>query len=183
LFSIDELSIFLFRGSCGMELAICEHAKLSGGRCGSPALRGQHYCYFHAGAHRIIPSVNLPRLASDPLPQFIRLADPRMFGESDPGFRGLRSHLSDGALAIQHGYTGLIAGLSHRLLNVRQGKLFLKALNQAAGLRPRTATEDSAVTSNQLQLPIAGGSQAATIWDPREPPSLRLSGCSEARGG
>ena len=46
-----------------MDVAICQHIKVGRGRCGSPALRGEHYCYFHAGAHRVIPSVNLwPRL-------------------------------------------------------------------------------------------------------------------------
>jgi hypothetical protein len=166
-----------------MELAICKHAKLTGGRCGSPALRGQHYCYFHAGAHRVIPSVNLPRLASGPRLQFIRLADPGMFAEFAPGFRGLRSHLSAETLAIQHGYTRLIAGLSRRLLNARQGKLFLKALDKAARLQPGTATEDSAVTSNQLRLPIPGGCRAATSCAPLQPASLRLLGRSESRGG
>ena len=43
-----------------MGLAICQHVKLGGRRrCGSPAMRGQDYCYFHAGGHRAIPSVNL----------------------------------------------------------------------------------------------------------------------------
>jgi hypothetical protein len=26
----------------------CQHIKTSGGKCGSPALRGQPYCYFHS---------------------------------------------------------------------------------------------------------------------------------------
>lgn len=174
-----------------MKLAICEHVKLRGGRCGSPALRGQHYCYFHVGAHRIIPSVTLPRLASDPRPQFIRIADPGMFGESNPGVPGLRSHLSAEAVAIQHGYTRLIAGVFYGLLNARQGKLFLKALNKAARLQPGIATEESAVTSNQLQLPIPGGRQAATSQGPQQAPlapalgkvERQLLGRSESRGG
>ena len=31
--------------------AICEHIKDNGFRCGSPALRGRHFCYFHSRAH------------------------------------------------------------------------------------------------------------------------------------
>jgi hypothetical protein len=31
--------------------AICEHIKDNGLRCGSPALRGRHFCYFHSRAH------------------------------------------------------------------------------------------------------------------------------------
>jgi hypothetical protein len=29
----------------------CQHVKLDGGTCGSPSLRGQQYCHFHAQAH------------------------------------------------------------------------------------------------------------------------------------
>src|ERR1700757_241811 len=30
----------------------CTHIKISGVRCGSPALRGEQFCYFHQNAHR-----------------------------------------------------------------------------------------------------------------------------------
>ena len=42
-----------------MTILICHHIKLGGGRCGSPALRGQRYCYFHAPSHSTIPTLNL----------------------------------------------------------------------------------------------------------------------------
>jgi len=32
--------------------AVCEHIKDNGFRCGSPALRARHFCYFHSRAHR-----------------------------------------------------------------------------------------------------------------------------------
>ncbi len=38
----------------------CRHIKTSGGKCGSPALRGQPYCYFHARLRE--------RAARSPLP-------------------------------------------------------------------------------------------------------------------
>ena len=31
---------------------ICEHIKDNGLRCGSPAIRGRHFCYFHSRAHQ-----------------------------------------------------------------------------------------------------------------------------------
>jgi len=37
--------------SQGKTPAICEHIKDNGIRCGSPALRGRHFCYFHSRAH------------------------------------------------------------------------------------------------------------------------------------
>lgn len=30
-----------------MHIPSCQHIKTDGVRCGSPALRGQHFCYFH----------------------------------------------------------------------------------------------------------------------------------------
>jgi hypothetical protein len=30
-----------------MHIPTCQHIKSDGGRCGSPSLRGQPYCYFH----------------------------------------------------------------------------------------------------------------------------------------
>ena len=137
-----------------MGLAICRHIKLGGGRCGSPALRGQHYCYFHAGAHRAIPSVNL---WPNPEARALEIAH-----REDP----LSSELRNRALEIQFGYTHLLWGLGQGLLSVRQAKLFLNRLHEAAGLRDHIATSDSAVTSNQLQLPSPSGYLAATSKAP-----------------
>lgn len=149
-----------------MDLAICRHIKLGGGRCGSPALRGQHFCYFHAGAHRTIPSVNLhPNNHKDSACWGPRLPWPHP-KPRDPGYP---RNEPEEAAAIQIGFTRLIHGLTEGLLNVRQAKLMLAALHRAAAnFRDRTATEDSAVTSNQLRLPSPGGCRAAT---------------SESRGG
>ena len=35
-----------------MSSSICTHIKVSGVRCGSPALRGEQFCYFHQRMHR-----------------------------------------------------------------------------------------------------------------------------------
>ena len=47
----------------------CRHIKTSGGKCGSPALRGQPFCYFHsrlrertARLHRAFEALELPPL-------------------------------------------------------------------------------------------------------------------------
>jgi hypothetical protein len=31
---------------------VCEHIKDNGVRCGTPAIRGRHFCYYHSRAHR-----------------------------------------------------------------------------------------------------------------------------------
>ena len=42
----------------------CTHIKVTGVRCGSPALRGEQFCYFH---QRMLCSVRLPQLPRPPL--------------------------------------------------------------------------------------------------------------------
>ncbi len=149
-----------------MGLAICQRIKLGGGgRCGSPALRGQDYCYFHAGAHRTIPSVNLhPNNRRDGGSRRANFEDA---AHQDAAWQ--RCKLSGEALAIQKGLSRLVQGIAQGSLSVRQAKIILVALQRAfLSLRAGTATGDSAVTSNQIRLPIPGGSRAAT---------------SESRGG
>ncbi len=177
-----------------MDLAICRHIKLGGGRCGLPAMRGQHYCYFHAGSHRSIPSVNLwpnNRPSTSPSAGW-RMVD----GESWIVNRGWRfalhdppSTIDDGgdAGAIQLGFTRLIRGLMQGLLNRRQARIILSALHRAAAeLRHGTATGDFPVTSNQLRLPIPSGGRALAGCDgaTKSPTAATLStiGMSCERG-
>ena len=169
-----------------MDLTICRHIKMSGGRmsggrCGSPALRGQDYCYFHAGAHRTIPTVNLRPGSST---HALRHAQDRPSYADQPGVSWRRRGLTGDALAIQLGLSRLIRGLWQGLLNARQGKIILAELHRAmADVGNRAATADSAVTSNPLQLPISGGRRAAAKQGPQQSRSLQLLGCSESRGG
>jgi hypothetical protein len=137
-----------------MDLAICRHLKLGEGRCGSPAMRGEDYCYFHAGAHRCVPAVDL---WPSPKARTLRQAHGRL---SDPAQRHVLSpdyELSLEATAIQRGFMRLVQGITQGLLNVRQAKLMLVALQGAAAdRRDNTATGDSAVTSNELTFTNVG---------------------------
>ena len=45
-----------------MQIGICEFIKTNGARCGSPALRGQHYCYFHRQSSEPSPAIGEPEL-------------------------------------------------------------------------------------------------------------------------
>jgi len=165
-----------------MYVAICEHIKLGGGRCGSPALRGEHFCYFHAGAHRAIPSLNLWPSTKAPRRLLPAIVSPRKhrehgishhealchdtsrlafvdhgLGEDSCGsqHQPQRTDWNEKAAAIQLGFTRLIWGITQGLLNVRQGKLILGALHKAAAEdRERTATGASAVASNELPFAI-----------------------------
>lgn len=122
-----------------MTLVICHHIKMSGGRCGSPALRGQRYCYFHAPSHSTIPTLDL------------------WPDEHTPANLVLHRRMGNEGAAIQQGLSRVFRALMEDRVNVRQARPILKALCQASDdWRRRTATGNSAVTSNQLPSPITG---------------------------
>ena len=102
-----------------MDIPLCQHVKMSGGRCGSPALAGQEYCHFHAGMHRTVPHSNL----------FVRLWNPGH--ESHPSYRYELPYLED-AESIQIGFMQVIHGVAQELLDPRRAKLILSALHGAA---------------------------------------------------
>jgi len=102
-----------------MSVAICEHIKPGGARCASPAMRGQHFCYYHAGARQCLPvgrgmfqdpSPGLPD--APPMPEF-----PIPFLED--------------AAAIQIGYMQALYGITSHRLDPKQARLVLAALDGA----------------------------------------------------
>ena len=136
-----------------MTLATCQHIKMAGGRCGSPALRGEHYCYFHAGAYRT-PTVGL-------WPEEKLKAQSRTAGHRNPPSQ--RARVAAEGAAIQQGLLRAVRALMEDRINFRQGKIILKTLCQAStDWRRRAATADSAVTSNQLPSPITGDRRIST---------------------
>jgi hypothetical protein len=42
------------------DVSRCEHIKFNGIRCGSPAMRSQHFCYHHARIRRFSPTKVMP---------------------------------------------------------------------------------------------------------------------------
>jgi hypothetical protein len=102
-----------------MNLPLCEHIKLGGGRCGSPALRDQKYCHYHAATHRAIPNMNV----------FLKLwdCDP----QQEPYGKYQFPYLEDFE-AIQIGFTQFIHAVSQGLLNAKEGALILGALQGAS---------------------------------------------------
>jgi hypothetical protein len=105
-----------------MDLAICEHIKMGGARCGSPALRDQKYCHHHAGVHRLVPRTHV----------FLP-ADPVM--EIDPTYPYQLPYLEDFE-ALQIGFMQFIRGVADERVQPWQAKLVLDAL-KAAGTNLR----------------------------------------------
>jgi hypothetical protein len=102
----------------GLRIRICEHVKMSHGRCGSPAMRGQRYCYYHGGAHREMPPANL--LAALGCPGH----------ETD--FRLSSEQRYPGATAaVQRGFFQLFHALAHNEIDLRRATLLLASLHRA----------------------------------------------------
>lgn len=107
-----------------MQVPICEHIKMDGRRCGSPALRGFTHCYYHKPLRQMLPArTSRERVHARRPRREISLAE-------------LKATLMEDAAAIQIGLTRVIGDLVHDRVSVRQGRFILSALRSAsAGLR------------------------------------------------
>jgi hypothetical protein len=87
---------------CHPNTVVCTHIKVSGVRCGSPALRGEQFCYFHQRMFRGVPTPPDSRL------------HPVALLESDE--------------AIQASIMEVVNALARNTIDLRRADLILKAL-------------------------------------------------------
>jgi hypothetical protein len=104
----------------GSSLAICEHIRPSGTRCGMLALRDQKFCYYHAKVRKTVPKNNL----------FVFLANPGR-RENDPNDAFEFPYLEDAA-AVQIGFMQFIYGVSQQRIEEWRARMILSALHGAA---------------------------------------------------
>src|ERR1019366_9439163 len=107
-------------GEAEFSLAICEHIRPSGTRCGMRALRDQKFCYYHAKVRKTVPKNNL----------FVFLANPGR-KENDPYDAFEFPYLEDAA-AVQIGFMQFIYGVSQQRLEEWRARMILSALHGAA---------------------------------------------------
>ncbi|MGA2745970.1 MAG: hypothetical protein ABSE44_14835 [Candidatus Sulfotelmatobacter sp.] len=82
----------------------CTHIKVTGVRCGSPALRGEQFCYFH---QRMLRTVTVPRSRLHPVAML------------------------ENEEAIQASIMEVVNALIRGTIELRRGELILRALNAA----------------------------------------------------
>jgi hypothetical protein len=101
-------------------LAVCEHIRPSGTRCGMLALRDQKFCYYHAKVRKTVPKNNL----------FVFLANPGR-KENDPNDAFEFPYLEDAA-AVQIGFMQFIYGVAQQRIEQWRARMILSALHGAA---------------------------------------------------
>jgi hypothetical protein len=101
-------------------LTICEHIKTSGIRCGSPALRGEKLCYYHAKLHKTVPKNNI----------FLFLDNPGR-RDNDPYYPFEFPCLEDPA-AVQIAFMQLIYAVTQHKIEEWRARMVLSALHGAA---------------------------------------------------
>jgi hypothetical protein len=103
-----------------MSIPTCEHIKPSGNRCGSPALKDQNVCYYHARLHLSLPVIRNMYIAEN------KHAEPGEY----PVHNFPVPELEDAA-AIQIGFMQALHGVANGRLDPRRAKLVLSALHGA----------------------------------------------------
>jgi hypothetical protein len=104
----------------GSSLAVCEHIRPSGTRCGMLALRDQRFCYYHAKVRKTVPKNNL----------FVFLDNPGC-KENDPYWAFEFPYLEDAA-AVQIAFMQFIYGVSQHRMEEWRARMILSALHGAA---------------------------------------------------
>lgn len=132
---------------------ICTHIKVSGVRCGSPALRGEQFCYFHQRMIRTVKS---------------------------PHSRLHHVALLENEQAIQASLMEVVNALVRGTIDLKRGELILRALNAAVRNSRRAhfnLESDEMVTqlpdfeSEHEPINVTAGNQYAAALAAQVPPA------------
>jgi hypothetical protein len=120
----------------------CEHVKISGERCGSPAVRGAKLCYYHNTVRNHVPKNNM----------FAKLWNPRV--ERTETFAFDMPYPEDPE-SLQIAFAQFIHLVSQDLINDRRARLLLSALHGAAANLRLMADIDAQRQSAATKKPAA----------------------------
>lgn len=98
---------------------ICEHILPGGKRCGSPALRGEPFCFYHHNVERRVPQVNFMMYLTNPQP------------ERNPNFKYAMPYIEDPE-SLQMAFTQFLHAVTEEHVTTERGWLLLSALHGAA---------------------------------------------------
>ena len=139
---------------------ICEHIRPGGKRCGSPALRGEHFCFYHHNVRRLVPPVNFMMNLSDPQP------------ERNPNYRYEMPYIEDPE-SLQIAFSQLIHAVTEGHVTTGTGWLMLSALHgtarnlrllaRAARRHPRIKSARKKPVGSARQSAISGQESARSL--------------------
>ena len=98
---------------------ICEHILPGGRRCGSPALRGEAFCFYHSNVDRRVPPVNFMMYLSDPQP------------ERNPNYQYEVPYIEDPE-SLQIAFAQFLHAVTEQHVTTERGWLLLSTLHGAA---------------------------------------------------
>ncbi len=134
---------------------VCTHIKVTGVRCGSPALRGEQFCYFH---QRMMRGVSTP-----------------------PNARLHPIALIENEEAIQASLMEVINALARNTIDLKRAELILRALEPAVEVNAKpmtylqtwaTLTVNAAeANATQRKPPSRAGLPAESLKSRKEPAS------------
>jgi len=137
-----------------LQYGACEHIKPGGKRCGSPALKGGNFCFYHTDVRRRVPKNNL----------FVFLANPRP--HEHPYYPFELPYMED-AEAIQMGFAQFIHAVSQQMISDSRARLVLSALHgAAANLRFMSETAAHKKEAGAAKQPEVTDSVPATAQEP-----------------
>ena len=174
-----------------MTVPVCSHIKPSGQRCGSPAMRGQAYCFYHCGLRECLPPDR--GLLAEPGSEVSKAAAMgkiplAFFGDAaaiqtpTPPMPKIPMPIFEDAAAVQIGYMQVMWAITQHKLDLKEARLMLSALNGARrNLRQmeeclRTAAMVATAPQDKKQ-PVSAKSQPATTG--KRP---RATGKSQQKG-
>ena len=150
-----------------MDLKLCGYLKTSGGRCGSPAIRGQEFCFYHA------------RLAHS-MPMTLMFQEENL--NMPPGGIPVASFempFLDDAAAIQIGFMQLIHGVAHfRLERWRARTILLALLGASANLKE---LDKAVAEGGKHWQELVEQAQAAQAQAPKKEPETVTDGKAKAK--
>jgi hypothetical protein len=133
-----------------MPYPLCQHIMISGASCGSPAVKGQPYCYHHHSLRRLLPK------------RFV--AWDSFTNDNFHGTRFIPMPLLEDAISVQTAYMQIIHGVLSDQMQMPHARIALAAVRAAARNLPWVKAERAAMAGEQSELAQDVSETREKVW-------------------
>ena len=133
-----------------MDVPICQYVRVSGKRCGSPAMKDLPFCYYHVRQEQSLPSLRSMYFAYNP--------------KAAPGewpMLDFPTPALEDAASIQIGFMQVLYGVANGNLDEKKAGRMLSALHGAAANLHRLESCLAPILDMQRRKAPAGGRKAS----------------------